>query len=254
MKVKLLAYTPNPERLIAQAAKLCYSPSTIEEIEQKLTDKEIESFLLKLLADEFLSPFEHVHFTFAIEGISRNTTHQLVRHRTASFSQQSARHVKFDPVEYIIPESFKKNSHIIKIFNDLTETTGQAYQDITTELLLQQVDEHVKRHGLDDMGLSEFRAEYPKIYRQYEKYAIEDARSVLMTSLGSKIIVTMDARNLFNFFNLRCCKKAQLEIREVAWEMLRQVKEIAPIIFSQAGVRCVNGLCHECNIKYQITE
>ena len=254
MKVKLLAYTPNPERLIAQAAKLCYSPSDIEEIESKLTEKETESFLLRLIADDFLSPFEHVHFTFAIENISRNTTHQLVRHRTGSFSQQSARHVKFDPVEYIVPESFQKNEHIMKIFDGLIKDTSQAYQDITTELLLQQIDIYIKNHGLNDMNVSEFRVEYPKLYRKFEKYAIEDARSVLMTSLSSKIIITMDARNLFNFFNLRCCKKAQLEIREVAWEMLKQVKEIAPIIFSQAGARCAKGLCHECNIKYQIAE
>jgi thymidylate synthase (FAD) len=78
-----------------------------------------------------------------------------------------------------------------------------------------------------------------------EKRAIEDARYVFPNACETKIVVTMNARSLYNFFNHRCCQRAQTEIRELATEMLRQVKQVAPTIFKNMGPNCVSGPCPE---------
>ena len=116
MKVKLLAYTPNPDRIVAEAAKLCYSPVGVEEIEKNLDDEKIEKFVNHLVSIGHESPIEHVSFTFGIEGISRTCSHQIVRHRIASFSQQSQRYVKLDQFEYIIPPEIEKDEYAKKIY------------------------------------------------------------------------------------------------------------------------------------------
>ena len=99
LKVKLLQYTPEPEKTIAAAAKLCYSPVGVDDILENLTDEGAEKFLNMLMSYGHMSPIEHVSFTFAVEGVSRSLTHQLVRHRIASYSQQSQRYVKLDQFE-----------------------------------------------------------------------------------------------------------------------------------------------------------
>lgn len=254
MKVKLIAYTPEPEKLVAQAAKLCYSASSLEDIVQKLTPQETESFIIKLLTNEFYSPLEHAHFTFIIEGISRNTSHQIVRHRTGSYSQQSARYVNLNPVEYVMPKAFEFNEDLKNLYNKLATTTTAAYNDAISELLVQQIHTFCDEKGIEDLGLSRFKLSYPKTYLKFEKYALEDARSLLLSSMSTRLIMTIDARNLYNFFKLRCCKKAQLEIREVAWEMLKQVREVAPILFSAAGSKCMRGECGDCNVNYEVID
>ncbi|MEA1939848.1 MAG: FAD-dependent thymidylate synthase [Candidatus Caldatribacteriota bacterium] len=211
MKVRLINYTKNPERIVAQSARLCYSALDIEELEEKLTDESITKLIKKIMRLGHYSVLEHASFTFAIEGISRVTTHQLVRHRMASFSQQSQRYVRMrKEFPYIIPESIAKDEKLAKIYKDKIK-------------------------------------ELDKIYNKFLKHKIaaEDARYILPQAVETKIIITANARELLHIFELRCCNRAQWEIREVAKTMLNEVKIIAPNIFENAGPPCVRGPCPE---------
>lgn len=209
MRVKIIAYTPEPEKVCALAMRLCHYQGSIEELEEKLTPSEISRLLNKAKVLQHFSIFEHASFTFYIEGISRVTTHQLVRHRIASYSQQSQRYVNLKG-EYIIPDTVKKDDQRINIYKEVLEKAFSAYQELV-------------------------RLGVPK----------EDARYLLPQAVESKIIVTMNARELLHFFTLRTCNSAQWEIRELAWKMLDLVKELAPIIFSDAGPPCFRGPCPE---------
>lgn len=212
MKVKLINYTKNPERIIAQSARLCYSDSGIDELNEKLSDESIIKLIKKIIKLRHYSVLEHANFTFAIEGISRVTSHQLVRHRIASFSQQSQRYVKIKEkgFPYVIPKSIAKDEKLIKIFTDAIK-------------------------------------ELDKIYNLFldHNIAAEDARYILPQAVETKIIVTANARELLHIFKLRCCNRAQWEIREVAKGMLREVKAIAPNIFENAGPPCIFEPCPE---------
>ncbi|HEY4543347.1 MAG TPA: FAD-dependent thymidylate synthase, partial [Tissierellaceae bacterium] len=198
MKVKLLRYTPDGEKLIASAAKLCYSPVGVDEIEANLNDDNIDSFLNMLIDMGHESPIEHVSFTFAVEGVSRTLTHQLVRHRIASFSQQSQRYVKLDQFEYIIPPAIEENEKAKEIFLKAMQEDQKAYDLIAEELFNKYYSENIKE------GLSERKAKSAA-----EKKAIEDARYVFPNACETKIVFTMNARTLLNFFRLRCCNRAQ---------------------------------------------
>ena len=211
MNVTLIEHTPNPERTVSLAARLCYSPSSIDDLREKLAASDIESFLDKIMSLGHHSVLEHASFTFGIEGISRVTTHQLVRHRIASFSQQSQRYVSHkEEFTSIMPDSIAKNPEACQIFAFMSETVHKAYAQLI------------------DMGIP-----------------AEDARYILPNATETKIIMTMNARELLHFFALRCCQRAQWEIREMSIEMLRIVKKVAPIIFRQAGPGCVAGPCPE---------
>lgn len=234
LKVKLIQYTPEPEKTIAAAAKLCYSKSGAMDIIEDLTDEKTKKFLDMLMDLGHSSPIEHVSFTFAVEGVSRSLTHQLVRHRIASYSQKSQRYVKEGQFEYIIPPEIKKDKISLEIFKTAMEKT-QEYYDLLTEKLKEK---HYKTYLLE--GLSDKKA-----IQLAEKKAIEDARFVLPNACETKIVITMNARSLLHFFNHRCCERAQWEIRELAIEMLNQVKKVAPIIFKNAGPSCINEICPE---------
>ena len=234
MKVKLLAHTPEPEKVIAMAAKLCYSPVGVDEIEKNLTDESIEKFLNMLINMGHESPLEHVTFTFGIEGISRSCSHQIVRHRIASFSQQSQRYVKLDQFEYIIPPEIEKIEEAKKIFIESMKKDQEDYDKLVDILF----EKHYKK--LLEQGKSEKVAK-----SQAEKTAIEDARYVFPNACETKMVLTMNTRSLYNFFNHRCCERAQWEIREIAIEMLRQVRKVAPILFKNSGPKCVSGPCPE---------
>ncbi|MCR5176453.1 MAG: FAD-dependent thymidylate synthase [Anaerovibrio sp.] len=211
IKVKLLEYTPEPERVVAMAARLCYSASGAEELAERMTDEQVEKLLSKIVQVGHASTMEHVSFTFAIEGVSRVLTHQLVRHRIASYSQQSQRYVAEHNFEYILPPSIAEKPEAKARFEALMTDIQRAYNELA------------------DMGI-------PK----------EDARYVLSNSTETKILVTMNARSLMHFFNLRCCNRAQWEIRELAYKMLEQVKRVAPLLFKNAGASCVaTGQCPE---------
>lgn len=237
MKVKLLAHTPQPEKVIAMAAKLCYSPVGVDEIEKNLTDESVEKFLNMLIDMGHESPLEHVTFTFGIEGISRSCSHQIVRHRIASFSQQSQRYVKLNQFEYIIPPQIEKIEEAKKLFIESMKRDQEDY-DRLVEMLFEK---HYKE--LLAQGKNENQAK-----SQAEKIAIEDARYVFPNACETKMVFTINVRSLYNFFEHRCCERAQWEIRELATQMLKQVKEVAPILFKNCGPKCVKGPCTEGNM------
>lgn len=234
MKVELLRYTPDGEKLIAAAAKLCYSPVGITSIEDNLNEENTDRFLNILMNLGHESPVEHISFTFGIEGVSRTLTHQLVRHRIASYSQQSQRYVKLDQFEYVIPPSIEENEEAKKLFIEAMEKDQQYYNRLT-EILFNNHYSRMIQEGLSDKEAK----------KKAEKEAIEDARYVFPNACETKIVVTMNARTLFNFFSLRCCNRAQWEIRTLATEMLRLVKGVYPTLFKKAGPSCVSGLCSE---------
>lgn len=235
MKVKIIAHTPNPEAVVASAAKLCYSKVGVDEIQENLTEDGIEKFVSMLSTIGHHSPLEHCTFTFAVEGISRACSHQLVRHRIASYSQQSQRYVKLDKFDYIIPTAIENNEFAKDIFLNAMEQDQKAYNGIVEELM----NEYIASSGYT-------LASIPKNeYNKLEKLAIEDARYVFPNACETKIVFTMNVRTLMNFFTHRCCDRAQWEIRDLANEMLIQVKEIAPTLFKKAGASCVRGKCPE---------
>lgn len=210
IKCKLISHTPEPEKVVSIAAKLCYSKSDVDGlITGVLTGNDTEKFIDKLKGMGHESPLEHVSFTFAIEGVSRTLTHQLVRHRIASYSQKSQRYVSENDFEYIVPPSIANGAGVL-LYDKLMKQIKQTYT-----LLV-------------NMNI-------PK----------EDARYVLPNATETKIIVTMNARSLFNFFSLRCCTHAQWEIRQLANLMLVEVQKVAPILFKNAGASCKKGYCPE---------
>ena len=176
-----------------------------------MTDEQVEKLVDKIIKMGHASTMEHVSFTFGIEGVSRVLTHQLVRHRLASYSQQSQRYVAEHDFEYILPPSIAERPEASERFKALMENIQQAYNDLV-------------------------EAGVPK----------EDARYVLANATETKIVVTMNARSLMHFFNLRCCNRAQWEIRELAYKMLAEAKAVAPLLFKNAGASCVaTGHCPE---------
>ena len=234
-KVTLLTHTPEPEKYIAAAAKLCYSPSDIEGLLKNLTKENTDSFVGMLASLGHESPFEHVSFTFGVEGVSRTLTHQLVRHRIgASYSQKSQRYVSEGQFDYIMPPSIENNPEAKSIFIKAMEEDQKRYDDLVGILTKEHI-EALQKEGLDEKEAK----------RDATKMAIEDARFVLPNACETKIVVTMNARALFNFFTLRCCTRAQWEIRELANQMLERVKEVAPTVFKNCGPGCVRGICPE---------
>ena len=234
MKVKLLAYTPEPEKVISMAAKLCYSSVGVDDIEKNLTDESIDKFLNMLINMGHESPLEHVSFTFAVEGISRACSHQLVRHRIASYSQQSQRYVKLDQFEYIIPKEIEAIDEAKEVFINAMKQDQEAYDKLVDILF----EKHY--NNLINCGKNEKEAK-----RNAEKKAIEDARYVFPNACETKLVFTMNTRTLYNFLHHRCCERAQWEIRDLAIEMLRLLKEVAPILFKNSGPNCVKGPCPE---------
>ena len=211
IKVKLLDYTPEPERVVAMAARLCYSAVGAEELSEKLSDDKVRDMVKKMVALGHASTIEHVSFTFGIEGVSRVLTHQLVRHRIASYDQQSQRYVAAHGFQYITPPTIAANAEAKEKYDKLIADIRKTYDELTA------------------LGI-------PK----------EDARYVLANATETKILVTMNARSLLHFFNLRCCYRAQWEIRDLAYKMLAEVKKVAPTLFHNAGASCVNtGRCPE---------
>ncbi|MGJ0847545.1 thymidylate synthase (FAD) [Tissierella praeacuta DSM 18095] len=234
VKVELLRYTPDGEKLIAAAARLCYSPIGVNEIEESLNEEKVESFLSLLMDLNHESPIEHVTFTFGVEGVSRTLTHQLVRHRIASFSQQSQRYVKLEQFEYIIPPAIANNKRAREIFENAMKEDQKNYNEISNLLFNEYYSKYI------NLNYNEKEAR-----NKAEKESIEDARYIFPNACETKIVFTMNARSLMNFFKLRCCNRAQWEIRELAILMLIEVKKIYPTLFKNAGPGCINGPCPE---------
>jgi len=231
----LIAHTPEPEKIVATAAKLCYSSSDISSLKEGLTEDKTRSFIEMLASIGHESVFEHVSFTFGIEGISRACSHQLVRHRIASYSQKSQRYVNENGFEFITPPEIEELPEAKAEFDRLMEQITESYDKIA-DLLTANHTARLTAEGLDEKTAAS----------KARKLANEDARFVLPNACETKIVVTMNVRSLFNFFEHRCCNRAQWEIRAVAEEMLRLCKETAPNIFCHAGPSCVvSGKCPE---------
>ncbi|KUK13350.1 MAG: thymidylate synthase [bacterium] len=211
MKVKLLNFTPKPDLTVYLAARVCYSKVGIEELEEEISDERVKKLIRKVVMSGHHSVLEHAYFTFGVEGVSRVTTHQLVRHRIASYSQQSLRWVDAKDMEVVVPPSILERPEALMLFNEAIEKTREVYDKL-------------------------LRIGVPK----------EDARFVIPQGISSKIVFSMNARELHHFFRLRLCTRAQWEIRELARLVLAEVRKVAPIIFEKVGPPCVmEGKCFE---------
>lgn len=211
MNVELLQYPENPERAVATAARLCYAPVGAAELMETMPPERVKSVLSTIMKSGHFSTLEHVSYTFAVDGVSRALTHQLVRHRLASFNQQSQRYVKFsDGVETVKPHTVEENEEASRVFDEAIEAVIEGYQKLL------------------DMGIP-----------------AEDARYLLPNAAETKIVITMNIRELLHFFSLRCCNRAQWEIREMAHKMLELVRPTASYIFMDAGAPCIRGNCPE---------
>jgi len=234
LQVYLIAHTPNPEQVVAAAAKLCYSDAHIGDLMDDLTPEKTTAFLDKLANLGHASPTEHASFTFAIEGVSRTLLAQITRHRIASFSVQSQRYVRLDDFKYVIPPEIAAIPEAKAAFIDSMNEDAKRYLDLVQKL----EDGHTARYMAEGMSEKAARA-------KASKQANEDARFVLPNACETKMIVTMNTRSLQNFFALRCCNRAQWEIRALAEEMLKLVYPVAPTLFRDAGPRCLAGPCPE---------
>lgn len=231
MKVKLLTHTKDPEKIVAAAAKLCYSKSDISTLMDGLTDEKVANFLERLSNLGHASPLEHASFTFGIEGVSRSFLAQISRHRIASFSVQSQRYVDMDNADHVVPkEIYDAGYSAIRLYEESVKNSFNNYNELKEELTKKYIAE----------GMKESPA---------KKKAQEDARYLLPEACCTRMIVTMNARELNHFFNLRCCNRASREIREVAEEMLKLVYPVAPHLFKSAGPSCVCGACPEGNMS-----
>ncbi|MBN1298120.1 MAG: FAD-dependent thymidylate synthase [Actinobacteria bacterium] len=218
MKVNLVKYTPEPEKMVAVAARLCYSPAGGEKLFENLNNEEVVKLVRFVVKSGHLSTTEHVVFTFAAEGVSRSLTHQLVRHRLASYNQQSQRYVKFhENFQYITPPAVSNNNKVSDKFAEMIEKIHAFYEEML------------------DAGVE-----------------VEDARYILPAASETKIIITMNGRELLHFFTVRCCNRAQWEIRQLAILMLKLVKKISPVIFENAGPNCLRGPCPEGKFKCEV--
>lgn len=233
-KVTLIAHTPMPEKVVASAAKLCYSPSDIDHIMEGLTEEKTASFVEMLAEIGHESPIEHASFTFGIEGVSRALLAQITRHRMASFSVQSQRYVAELQFAYVVPPEIEAIPQAKAEFVAAMEE-DQRHYDRLTALLMEKHEASFLAEGKDPKTAA----------RLAQKKAIEDARFVLPNACDTKMILTMNARSLLNFFAHRCCNRAQWEIRDIAVQMLALVKAVAPHIFAKSGPPCVWGPCNE---------
>lgn len=235
LKVKLIAHTPDPERVVAAAAKLCYSAVGVEELMAGLTPEKSAKFLKMLSSLGHSSPIEHASFTFAIEGVSRSLLAQITRHRIASFSVQSQRYVRLDDFQFVVPPEVEADPESKARFLKAMEEEGAHYLSIAASLQEKHKGE-LMAQGMDEKSANS----------KAEKLANEDARFVLPNACETKLVMTMNARSLYNFFSIRCCNRAQWEIRALAQEMYKLVYPIAPTLFASAGPSCVaTGKCPE---------
>lgn len=217
LKVILLRHTLSPEEAIALGAKLCYSKATIEDLRDRISKKDQSAFIEKLMSMGHESVFEHASFTFGIEGVSRVLLAQLTRHRMASYSVQSQRYVSYDQgFGYIIPDSIKA------LGNEAVETYMNQMETIESWYISWQ-----------------------KMLGGNGEKTNEDARFVLPNACETRIMVTMNVRELFHFFSLRMCSRAQWEIRQMAEQMFLLCLHTAPSLFRNAGPACLRGKCPE---------
>jgi thymidylate synthase (FAD) len=211
MQVDLLYHTPSPERAVATAARLCYAPVGAAELMETMSATQAEKVLTTIMRSGHFSALEHASYTFAVDGVSRALTHQLVRHRVASYNQQSQRYVTYsNEPEVVLPQTIADDPEALTAFNTAVDVAWASYAQLV------------------EAGIP-----------------AEDARYVLPNACVSKIVVTMNIRELLHFFEVRCCHRAQWEIQELAHRMLDLVEPTAPYVFMDAGASCRRGSCTE---------
>lgn len=237
MKVQLIAHTPEPECVVAAAAKVCYSPLSMDEIVGRAWRDDNAAYIEKLASMGHESPIEHASFTFAIEGVSRSLLAQLTRHRIASYSVRSQRYVSEKDFSYVIPPEIMGDDESLEVYGDVMAEIRFGYGKL--------VDRLMEIHEATGMKKRDAR-----------KKAHEDARFVLPNACETQMIFTMNARELLHFFHHRCCNRAQWEIRALAEEMLRLCRGVAPHIFAKSGPPCIWGSCPEgdmsCGKAYEM--
>jgi len=229
LNVTLLQYTPDPDRAVAIAGRLCYAPVSAAELKQDMSAEDVGKLVRILVRSGHHSALEHASFTFAVDGVSRACTHQIVRHRLASYNQQSQRYVTFGPVDsFVVPPSISANPEAEAVFLTAMEQARAAYDRLVV------------------IGLGEGRK---------RENVQEDARFVLPNAAETKIVVTMNARELRHFFKVRCCRRAQWEINALAWQMRAMLRDVSPNLFEGTGPGCLYGDCGEgkmtCGIPYK---
>ena len=214
MNVTLISFTPNPEQIVGASARLCYSKKSPTDVIEHMTDEQCDDLISRVISMGHTSTLEHASFTFSIQGVSRVLSHQLVRHRIASYSQRSQRYVDEGECSVVIPPSISDNEAAISLFYGLMDEINNTYNKL-------------KKLGIPG----------------------EDARYVLANATETNLIITMNARALLNFFKERCCNRAQWEIRIMANMMLRLAREAAPKLFEKAGPTCITeNVCHQGNM------
>jgi len=222
LRVTLLQHTPLPERAVAAAGRLCYAPVSAAELKTVMADDDVRRLVRGLVRSGHMSALEHASFTFAVDGVSRACTHQLVRHRVASYSQQSQRYVRFgQDGGFVVPPSIASSPEARAVFLEAMDGARRAYERLV------------------ELGLAEGRK---------SESVYEDARFVLPNAAETKIVVTMNARELRHLFSLRCCRRAQWEINRLAWTMRHVASSVAPLLFEGTGPGCMTGGCPEGNM------
>ena len=219
LNVTLLQSTPDPDRAVAVAGRLCYAPVSAAELTQGMSDEDVAKLVRILVCSGHHSALEHASFTFAVDGVSRACTHQLVRHRVASYNQQSQRYVNFGAGDsFVFPPSLAANVEAQAVFLEAMDQARSAYDRLV------------------ELGLAEGRT---------RESVQEDARFVLPNAAETKIVVTMNARELRHFFRVRCCRRAQWEINAMAWKLRSMVRDVSPHLFEGSGPGCLYGTCPE---------
>lgn len=217
LNVILLRATPDPDEIVALGARLCYAQADVQTLTERVQTGDRRGYVERVMQRGHLSVTEHASFTFAVEGVSRALLAQLTRHRIASFSVQSQRYVSMaDGFDYVIPPS------------------------------IEALGEEEKREFAREMEqMHEWYLRWQQKLGGAGESANQDARFVLPNACATRLIVTMNARELLHFFELRCCNRAQWEIREMAWQMLAICRVCAPALFASAGPACLRGACPE---------
>jgi thymidylate synthase (FAD) len=217
--VTLLQHTPDPDRAVAIAGRLCYAPVSAAELQHEMSGEDVAKLVRVLVRSGHHSALEHAAFTFAVDGVSRACTHQLVRHRVASYNQQSQRYVNFGHADsFVVPPTIAADPEAQKVFLEAMEHARAAYDRLV------------------ELGLAGGRG---------KESVQEDARFVLPNAAETKIVVTMNARELRHFLQVRCCNRAQWEIRDLAWTMRGMLRDVAPNLFEKTGPGCLYGTCPE---------
>ncbi len=216
MKVALVRHTLSPEEVVALGARLCYSKARVDDLLERVSAADQTEFVSRIMKMGHDSVLEHASFTFGIEGVSRVLLAQITRHRLASFSVQSQRYVSYEKgFGYIVPPKIAAlGEEAVAEFERQMDTMHEWYADWQKKL--------EKGEGGN-----------------------EDARFVLPGACETRMMVTMNVRELRHFFSLRMCARAQWEIRALATEMHRLCMEVAPALFADAGPGCLRGACPE---------